>query len=134
MGNLESKQLVNTVICSKESFLMLIEVIADAEKVSSYYAELLLQEEPLPLALNYYENYSKTTEKFFNTTRENKIQSIDMSYHDFYNQLSYLNYLYERPINNNQLRRKILLEIYFRAFNVQKNLISDIYNLCKNSF
>jgi hypothetical protein len=134
MGNLGSKAQVDGVICNKETFLLLIEVIADAEKVSSYYAELLLQEEPLPLALNYYENYSKTTERFFNKTRKQKIESINMSYHDFYNQLAYLNYLYERPINNNELRRKILLEIFSRAFTVQKHLISDIYNLCKNGF
>ena len=130
MGNLGSKAQVDGVICNKETFLLLIEVIADAEKVSSYYAELLLQEEPLPLALNYYENYSKTTERFFNKTRKQKIESINMSYHDFYNQLAYLNYLYEQPSNNGVIRRKILLQVFDKSYKIQKNLIQDLYNLC----
>ena len=134
MGNSSSKSEIDGVICNKENFLLLIEVIADAEKVSSYYAELLLQEEPLPLGLNYYQNYTKLTEQFFNKTRKEKIESIDMSYHDFYNQLAYLNYLYERPVNNNVLRRKILLEVFNKSFNVQKHLIMDLYNLCKGGF
>ena len=132
MGNSTSQ--VNGVICNKENFLMLITVISDAEKVASYYAELLLQDEPLPLSLNYYENYSKTTEQFFNKSRKEKIGSIDMSYHDFYNQLAYLNYLYERPVNNDVLRRKIILQIFDRAFKVQKHLVSDLYFLCKDGF
>lgn len=135
MGNSSSSSSqVNQIVCNKENFLMLITVIADAEKVASYYAELLLQEDPLPLALNYYENYNKTTEQFFNRTRQQKIESIDMSYHDFYNQLAYLNYLYERPINNNELRKKILLQVFDRAFKVQKHLIADLYSLCKDGF
>jgi len=132
MGNSTSQ--VNGVICNKEKFLMLITVISDAEKVASYYAELLLQDEPLPLSLNYYENYSKTTEQFFNKSRKEKIGSIDMSYHDFYNQLAYLNYLYERPVNNDVLRRKIILQVFDRAFKVQKHLVSDLYFLCKDGF
>jgi hypothetical protein len=133
MGNSTSSQ-VDHIICNKENFLMLITVISDAEKVASYYAELLLQEDPLPLALNYYENYTKTTEQFFNKSRKEKIGSIDMSYHDFYNQLAYLNYLYERPINNNELRRKIILQVFERAFKVQKHLVADLYALCKDGF
>lgn len=132
MGN--SRSQVNGVICNKENFSLLIMVISDAEKVASYYAELLLQEDPLPLALNYYENYNKTTEQFFNRTRQQKIGSIDMSYHDFYNQLAYLNYLYERPINNDVLRRKIILQVFERAFKVQKHLVADLYSLCKDGF
>jgi len=132
MGN--SRSQVNGVICNKESFLLLIEVIADAEKVASYYAELLLQDDPLPLALNYYENYTKKTERFFNKTRQQKIRSIDMSYHDFYNQLAYLNYLYERPVNNQELRRKIILQVFDKAFKVQKHLVADLYLLCKDGF
>jgi len=137
MGNNSSSSRnlhADHIVCSKETFLMLIEVISDAEKVASYYAELLLQDEPLPLSLNYYENYSKTTEIFFNRTRKEKIGSIDMSYHDFYNQLAYLNYLYERPVNNDVLRRKIILQVFDRAFKVQKHLIADLYSLCKDSF
>jgi hypothetical protein len=133
MGNSSSSQ-VDHIVCNKENFLLLIEVIADAEKVASYYAELLLQEEPLPLALNYYENYTKTTEQFFNKSRKEKIGSIDMSYHDFYNQLAYLNYLYERPVNNDELRRKILLQVFDRAFKIQKHLVADLYSLCKDGF
>jgi hypothetical protein len=134
MGNSSSDLQVDQVVCNKENFLMLITVISDAEKVASYYAELLLQDSPLPLALNYYENYTKTTEQFFNKSRKEKIVSIDMSYHDFYNQLAYLNYLYERPINNDELRRKILLQVFDRAFKVQKNLVADLYTLCKDGF
>lgn len=134
MGNSSSKSEIDGVICNKENFLLLIEVIADAEKVSSYYSELLLQDEPLPLSLNYYQNYTKLSEQFFNKTRKEKIESIDMSYHDFYNQLAYLNYLYERPVNNNVLRKKILLEVFNKSFNVQKHLIIDLYNLCKGGF
>ena len=134
MGNSSSNLQVDHIVCNKQNFLLLTEVISDAEKVASYYAELLLQEEPLPLVLNYYENYNKITERFFNKTRKEKIGSIDMSYHDFYNQLAYLNYLYERPINNDNLRRKILLQVFDRAFKIQKHLVADLYNLCKDNF
>lgn len=132
MGN--SRSQVDQIVCNKENFSLLIMVISDAEKVASYYAELLLQDSLLPLALNYYENYNKTTEEFFNKTRTQKIESIDMSYHDFYNQLAYLNYLYERPINNDVLRRKIILQVFDRAFKVQKHLVADLYELCKGGF
>lgn len=134
MGNITSTPDINSVICNKKNFLMLTEVISDAEKVASFYVELLLQDEPLPLSLNYYQNYNKTTEQFFNKTRMNKISSIDMSYHDFYNQLAYLNYLYERPVNNDVLRRKIILQVFDRAFKIQKHLVSDLYYSCKDTF
>jgi hypothetical protein len=134
MGNSSSNLQVDHIVCNKENFLMLTEVISDAEKVASYYAELLLQNEPLPLALNYYENYTKSTEQFFNKSRKEKIGSIDMSYHDFYNQLAYLNYLYEQPVNNDELRRKILLQVFDRAFKIQKHLVADLYSLCKDGF
>ena len=109
-------------------------IIADANKVTSYYADLLLQDSPLPLVLNYYENYNKQTEQFFNKTRREKMGSLNMSYHDFYNQLAYLNYTYEQPINNNELRKKIILQIFDRSYKVQKHLIADLYDLCKNKF
>jgi len=125
---------VNGIICNKENFQLMISVIADANKVTSYYADLLLQDYPLPLALNYYENYNKQTEQFFNKTRREKIGSLNMSYHDFYNQLAYLNYTYEQPINNNELRKKIILQIFDRSYKVQKHLIADLYDLCKNKF
>ena len=97
MGNSASK--VNQLMCSKDYFILTLTVLSDAHDVSQYYAELLLQDS-LPIALNYYKNYSKETEAYFNITRKIKKQGIDMSYHDFYNQLAFLNYMYEAPTNN----------------------------------
>jgi hypothetical protein len=115
--------------CSKQSFLQMINILSDAHDVSLYYAELLL-EDSLPVALQFYKNYNSVTEAAFSTVRRIKKPDIDMSYHDFYNQLAYLNYLYEQPSNNGVIRRKILLQVFDKSYKIQKNLIQDLYDLC----
>lgn len=127
MGGATSK--IHQFKCSQSEFKKLLTIIHDAHDVSLYYAELLLNES-LPLALQMYKNYTKETELYFNESRYNKLDDIDMSYHDFYNQLAYLNYLYESPTNNSAIRRKILLEIFDRSYKIQKHLINELYTKC----
>lgn len=127
MGNSASK--VNQLMCSKEYFILTLKVLSDAHDVSQYYAELLLQDS-LPIALNYYKNYSKETEAYFNITRKIKKQGIDMSYHDFYNQLAFLNYMYEAPTNNAAIRRSMILNIFDKSYKIQKMLIEELYMSC----
>ena len=130
MGGVESNSVEN-VKCDKEIFVSILNVISDAHEVTLYYGELLLQDS-LPVVLSQYVNYNKDTEVYFNKTRKEKIEDIDMSYHDFYNQLAYLNYLYERPINNGDMRRKIILQVFDKSYKIQKHLIQDLYNACGN--
>jgi hypothetical protein len=133
MGNVLSKPVppneVENVVCSKNNIQLMLRVLRDAHDVSSFYAELLLQDS-LPIALQYYKNYSKETEIFFNMTRRVKRQEIDMSFHDFYNQLAFLNYTYEQPINNANMRRNILLSVFNKSYIIQRLLIEDLYNTC----
>jgi len=132
MGNNTSTQkITNDFVCNAENFKSLLEILADAHDVSLYYAELLLQDS-LPIALQYYKNYSKLSEVYFNRTRKQKLQDIDMSYHDFYNQLAYLNYMYEAPVNNTAMRRNMILQIFDKSYKIQKLLIQDIYGYCSN--
>lgn len=116
-------------VCSKDNFLLLLRVLKDAHDVSLFYSELLLQDS-LPVALQFYKNYTKETEVFFNRTRKIKRQEIDMSFHDFYNQLAYLNYMYEQSINNAAMRRKMLLQVFNKSYIIQRLLIQDLYNTC----
>ncbi len=131
MGNVLSKPELppNEVVCSKNDIQLILRVLRDAHDVSSFYAELLLQD-TLPIALQYYKNYSKETEMFFNMTRRIKRPDIDMSFHDFYNQLAFLNYTYEQPINNANMRRSILLSVFNKSYIIQRLLIEDLYNMC----
>lgn len=131
MGNVLSKPELppNEVVCSKNDIQLILRVLRDAHDVSLFYAELLLQD-TLPIALQYYKNYSKETEMFFNTTRRIKRPDIDMSFHDFYNQLAFLNYTYEQPINNANMRRSILLSVFNKSYIIQRLLIEDLYNMC----
>lgn len=132
MGNkVSTEQSPSDLICNAENFKTLLEILVDAHDVSLHYAELLLQDS-LPVALQYYKNYSKVTEAYFNRTRKQKLQDIDMSYHDFYNQLAYLNYMYEAPVNNAAMRRNIILQVFDKSYKIQKHLIQDIYNHCSN--
>jgi hypothetical protein len=116
-------------ICTKDNFLLVLRVLRDAHDVSLYYSELLLQDS-LPIALQYYKNYTKETEMFFNKTRKIKRNEIDMSFHDFYNQLAYLNYMYEQTINNASMRRNMLLSVFNKSYIIQRLLIEDLYNSC----
>ncbi len=129
MGGTQSKTKVEEFVCSKSNFLLMLRVLNDAHEVSLFYAELLLQDS-LPLALQFYKNYSEETELFFNLTRTIKNPEIDMSFHDFYNQLAYLNYMYEQPINNAAMRRKILLDVFNKSYIIQQLLISNLYKAC----
>jgi hypothetical protein len=132
MGNgMSVEQVSDKVICNANNFETLLQILADAHDVSLYYVELLLQDS-LPVALQFYKNYSKVTEMFFNRTRKEKLQDIDMSYHDFYNQLAYLNYMYEAPTNNAAIRRNIILQVFDKSYKIQKHLIQDIYSNCLN--
>jgi hypothetical protein len=130
MGN-SSSQNANNLICKSDDFKSLLEILVDAHEVSLYYAELLLQDS-LPIALQHYKNYSKVTEAYFNTTRQVKLEDIDMSYHDFYNQLAYLNYMYEAPVNNGSMRRNMILQVFDKSYKIQKHLIQEIYGNCVN--
>jgi hypothetical protein len=133
MGNVVSKPLppneVENVLCSKNNIQLILRVLRDAHDVSYFYAELLLQD-TLPIALQYYKNYSKETELFFNMSRKIKREGIDMSFHDFYNQLAFLNYTYEQPINNANMRRNILLSVFNKSYIIQRLLIEDLYHTC----
>ena len=117
------------LVCSSGYFTLLLRVMSDAHDVSQYYAELLLQDS-LPIALNYYKNYSKETEAYFNMTRKIKREGIDMSYHDFYNQLEFLNYMYEAPTNNAAMRRSMILNVFDKSYKIQKMLIEELYMSC----
>ena len=127
MGNSASK--VDQLMCSREYFTLILRVLSDAHDVSQYYAELLLQDS-LPIALNYYKNYSKETEAYFNMTRKIKREGIDMSYHDFYNQLAFLNYMYEAPTNNAAMRRSMILNVFDKSYKIQKMLVEELYMSC----
>lgn len=132
MGGSASKPIegeANDFICSKDNFLLMLRVLRDAHDVSLYYAELLLQDS-LPIALQFYKNYNKETEMFFNLSRKVKRPEIDMSFHDFYNQLAYLNYMYEQSINNAAMRRSIILNVFNKSYIIQRLLIQDLYNTC----
>jgi len=133
MGNVVSKPLppneVENILCSKNNIQLILRVLRDAHDVSYFYAELLLQD-TLPIALQYYKNYSKETELFFNMSRKIKREEIDMSFHDFYNQLAFLNYTYEQPINNANMRRNILLSVFNKSYIIQRLLIEDLYRTC----
>ena len=117
------------LVCSRGYFTLLLRVMSDAHDVSQYYAELLLQDS-LPIALNYYKNYSKETEAYFNMTRKIKREGIDMSYHDFYNQLAFLNYMYEAPTNNAAMRRSMIVNVFDKSYKIQKMLIEELYMSC----
>jgi hypothetical protein len=131
MGSASSQPegIENTFVCSKDNFLLMLRVLRDAHEVSLFYAELLLQDS-LPVALQFYKNYSKETELFFNMSRKIKREQIDMSFHDFYNQLAFLNYTYEQPINNASMRRKLILLVFNKSYAIQRLLIEDLYNTC----
>lgn len=116
-------------VCSSDNFLLMLRVLRDAHDVSLFYAELLLQDS-LPVALQFYKNYNKETEMFFNRTRKIKRPEIDMSFHDFYNQLAYLNYMYEQSINNAAMRRSMLLQVFNKSYIIQRLLIQDLYKTC----
>ena len=118
-------------VCTKDNFLLVLRVLRDAHNISLYYAELLLQDS-LPVALQYYKNYTKETEMFFNASRKIKRNEIDMSFHDFYNQLAYLNYMYEQPMNNASMRRNMLLSVFNKSYIIQRLLIEDLYKICVN--
>lgn len=119
--------------CNKENFRELVDIISDAHEVSEFYAELLLQN-TLPVALLEYRNYTKLSEMYFNHTRKVKKRDIDMSYADFYNQLAFLNYTYEAPVNNGAIRRNILLDVFEKSNKIQKYLLEDLYRYCGNTF
>lgn len=133
MGSDSSKPegMQNEFVCSKDNFLLMLRVLRDAHDISLFYAELLLQDS-LPVALQFYKNYSKETELFFNMSRKIKRAEIDMSFHDFYNQLAYLNYMYEQPINNAAMRRNMLLLVFHKSYIIQRLLIEDLYKICVN--
>jgi hypothetical protein len=116
-------------VCTQGNFLLVLRVLRDAHDVSLHYSELLLQDS-LPVALQYYKNYTKETEMFFNASRKMKRNEIGMSFHDFYNELAYLNYMYEQPINNASMRRNVLLSVFNKSYIIQKLLIEDLYNAC----
>lgn len=120
-------------VCNKDNFALMMRVIRDAHDVTLYYAELLLHDS-LPVVLQYYKNYTKETELFFNKTRKIKRDDIDMSFHDFYNQLAYLNYMYEQPTNNAAMRRNMLLQVFNKSYIIQRLLIEDLYNGCSKGF
>lgn len=128
-GSSKPEGMEDAFICSKDNFLLMLRVLRDAHDVSLYYAELLLQDS-LPVALQYYKNYSKETELFFNMSRKIKREEIDMSFHDFYNQLAFLNYTYEQPINNANMRRNLILLVFNKSYIIQRLLIQDLYNMC----
>lgn len=131
MGNIFSKPQadIDRFFCSKNEFALRLRILRDAHDVSIYYAELLLQDS-LPAALQLYKNYNKETELFFNQTRKIKREEIDMSFYDFYNQLAFLNYTYEQTINNDNIRRKMILDVFNKSYIIQKLLIADLYNVC----
>lgn len=132
MGLSASKPIegdADNLVCNSENFLLMLRVLRDAHDVSLFYAELLLQDS-LPVALQFYKNYNKETEMFFNRTRKVKREEIDMSFHDFYNQLAYLNYMYEQSINNAAMRRNMLLQVFNKSYIIQRLLIQDLYNTC----
>lgn len=118
--------------CNKQSFNLLLRILSDAQRVSFYYSELLFQDS-LPISLSEYKNYRKESEEYFNLTRLQKVPELDMSYHDFYIQLLYLKTQYEKPNNNDRIRRSIILKVFEHAFIVQRSLVIDLYNLCNTS-
>jgi hypothetical protein len=128
-GSSKPEGMQDKFVCSKDNFLLMLRVLSDAHEVSLYYAELLLQDS-LPVALQYYKNYTKETELFFNESRKIKRNEIDMSFHDFYNQLAYLNYMYEQPMNNASMRRNMLLSVFNKSYIIQRLLIEDLYKIC----
>jgi len=132
MGNIFSKpqrEDIDKFLCSKNEFSLRLRVLRDAHEVSLYYAELLLQDS-LPAALQLYKNYNKETELFFNQTRKIKREEINMSFYDFYNQLAFLNYTYEQTINNDNIRRNMILDVFNKSYIIQRLLIQDLYNGC----
>ena len=130
-SKIEGQEGIHNFVCSKENFLVTLRILQAAHEVSLYYSELLLQDE-LPVALQFYKNYTKETEMFFNLFRKIKREEIDMSFHDFYNELAFLNYMYERPANNGVMRRKLILSVFNKSYIIQKLLIKDLYNSCIN--
>lgn len=125
MGNsVSSEQVSSELICNSKNFKMLLDILDDANDVSLYYAELLL-EDKLPIKLEY-KNYSKQSKIFFNKTKSEKLEDIDMSYNDFYNQLSYLNYMYDDSINDETTRRNMIMQVFDKSYKIQKHLIKEL--------
>lgn len=117
------------IMCNPVNFNKLLNILSDANNVSEYYALLLIQD-ALPVALNNYKNYSIESEKYFNIKRKLKWRDLNMSYHDFYNELAFLNTTYEEPANNGAIRRNILLTIFEKSYKVQRHLIEDLHEYC----
>lgn len=128
----EIKQEKTIIIkCTKINFNKLLTVLDDSNKICEYYARLLIQDR-LPVILDNYMNYSKSSEEYFNIKRKLKLEDLNMSYHDFYNELAFLNTTYEELDNNNIRRRNILLTVFDKSYKVQRHLIEDLRKYCSN--
>lgn len=126
-NNISTSKIRSDFVLKSKNFNTLLDILADAYYVSLYYSELLLQDS-LPISLEHYKNYSKLTDVYFSKTKDQKIEDIDMSYHDFYTQLTCLNYMYEATVNNDDMRRNIISQVFDKSYKIQKHLVQDIYN------
>lgn len=116
-------------VCSTDNILLMLRVLRDAHDVTVFYAELLLAES-LPVSLEYYKNYNKETEEFFNKTRKIKRPEIDMSFYKFYTQLANFKKIYELSENTALIRKSMLVDIFTTSYLIQSLLIQDLYDMC----
>jgi hypothetical protein len=124
---------LDAYICkyNKESFNQKLDIIRDAHEVSQYYASLILMDK-LPITLDYYKNYSQTTENYFNPVRKVILADLDSSYYQFYQSLESLREYYEQTDNTENDRRKIISDIFNKSYIVQKYIIEDLWEDCNN--
>ena len=118
-----------TCTYNKREFKQLLVIIEDARNVSEFYGALILKEK-LPIILQEYLNYNDYSEEFFNKTRKEVKENLGMSYYQFFNYLTSLKSLYERSDINEHDRKELIIDVFNKAFVVQKRLIEDLYLTC----
>lgn len=115
----------------KEEFNKLLNIIRDAHDVSKYYSQFLLQEK-VPVRLDEYKKYNDITEEYFNKNRRIILEELGMSYYTFYNYLNILQQTYENIDLTENEKRKILTDVFNKAYIVQKLFIEDLWETCDN--
>jgi hypothetical protein len=138
----------NAEICqfNKQSFHTKLNVIRDAHAVATFYSDLLLHQNTLPLTLPEYKHYELVeSEEYFNGLRNSKVLDlkkplskndkgkgeVQLSYYEFYN---YLKDTFKGVYTDSNIkeddRRDLVTQVFESAYVVQKALIEDLWNDC----
>lgn len=129
MGN--SSSVPETCVYNKIQFNQLLDIIRDANNVSQYYANILLNPEKFDNAtLNQYLSYTENTQDFFNPLRKNIVPELTSSYQSFADYLNNFQSIYEKAEKAG--RQPLIQNIFDKCTIVQQTLIDDLYNTCYN--